>query len=342
MKKMRVIAAVVMLCLLTGLMAGCSILNGDVIVSVNGEKVYNDEFVWYLSIVQQNMLQNAGVSTAEQANTFWMTTEIEGKNAADVAKERAVENAVLTKVLCQKAAEMGISLTDEDKNQIQQQINTEINEVGGRMAYEKRLEELGTTSDGYTKFVETMQLAGKVESQIMQQPEYVVTEDQARASIKDTYITAKHILLTTMDEATGVSYEAAEIEAVKAQADDLYNQIMNGADFDKLMNEYCQDPGLATNPDGYTFGKGQMVPEFEETAYALEIGAVSKPVQTDYGFHIIKREELKLTDADIETYLATEMQVMQYQKINEAYEQWKNSATVEIKEDNLAKVSIIQ
>ena len=88
------------------------------------------------------------------------------------------------------------------------------------------------------------------------------TEEQIRAS---------HILVDTEEEAI-----------------DLHLQLADGADFATLAQEYSTDTGSAENGgDLGWFSRGQMVTEFEEAAFALEIGQLSEIVETDYGFHII-------------------------------------------------------
>ena len=135
---------------------------------------------------------------------------------------------------------------------------------------------------------------------------------------------------------------AEEVTAAKAKADDLYKQIKDGADFDKLMNENSQDPGLATAPDGYEFGKGQMVPEFEEASYALAVNEVSEPVETSYGYHIIKRVPLDLTEEKLAQYTPQVTQTLQLEKINAEFEKLAEELNVEVNEKALAKMEIIR
>jgi len=79
----------------------------------------------------------------------------------------------------------------------------------------------------------------------------------------------------------------------KEEAEAIIKQLEGGADFQKLANEHTTDPSGKTNGGdlGY-FGPGQMVPEFEKAAMALEPGSYTKePVQTQFGWHVIKVED---------------------------------------------------
>jgi len=93
-------------------------------------------------------------------------------------------------------------------------------------------------------------------------------------------VRASHILLNT-----GGKDEAA----VRKQAEDLLAKIKGGADFAELAKKYSEDPGSKEKGgDLDYFPRGQMVPEFEKTAFELKPGQVSELVKTQYGFHIIK------------------------------------------------------
>ena len=88
-------------------------------------------------------------------------------------------------------------------------------------------------------------------------------------------IRASHILVA----------DEAEANAIKAQLD-------GGADFATLAKEKSIDPGAANGGDLGFFGKGMMVAPFEAAAFALtDIGQISAPVQSQFGWHIIKLEE---------------------------------------------------
>lgn len=106
-----------------------------------------------------------------------------------------------------------------------------------------------------------------------------VTEDELKQYYNQykPQIRASHILVK--DEKTA--------QEIKAKLD-------KGEDFAKLAKEYSQDAGSAQNGgDLGWFGPGKMVKEFEDAAYALNVGQVSQPVKTEYGYHIIKVTDKK-------------------------------------------------
>jgi len=80
--------------------------------------------------------------------------------------------------------------------------------------------------------------------------------------------------------------EPRDIEPIAAA---ILDRIRAGEDFDTLMRTYGEDPGMANNPQGYTFTRGFMDPPFEEATAALEIGEISGLVRGHWGYHIIKR-----------------------------------------------------
>jgi foldase protein PrsA len=76
----------------------------------------------------------------------------------------------------------------------------------------------------------------------------------------------------------------------QSEALTVLERIKNGEKFGKLAKELSIDSGSAKRDGnlGY-FGRGKMVKEFENAAFNLQVGQISEPVKTQYGYHIIKR-----------------------------------------------------
>ena len=77
----------------------------------------------------------------------------------------------------------------------------------------------------------------------------------------------------------------------EAEAIDILQDLHHGASFTALAQVKSLCPSGKKGGDLGSFGRGQMVKPFEKTAFALEKGAISQPVKTEFGWHIIKRTE---------------------------------------------------
>jgi foldase protein PrsA len=109
-------------------------------------------------------------------------------------------------------------------------------------------------------------------------------------------------------------------------------EIAEGGDFAKLAAEYSTDTETADNGGslGY-FGKGNMVDEFEDVAFDLDIGKVSDPVKSDYGYHIIKvtgKKEAK--KANLEDSKEEIKETLLSERLQEEYPAW----LAEVKKDH--------
>ena len=113
-------------------------------------------------------------------------------------------------------------------------------------------------------------------------------EEQLAEFSKSEERRASHILIKPSDES-----DAAR-QAAEDKARDLLKQLRNGADFAELARANSADPGSARQGGdlGY-FGHGMMVAAFEDKAFSMNKGEISEPVQTPYGYHIIKLTDIK-------------------------------------------------
>jgi len=112
---------------------------------------------------------------------------------------------------------------------------------------------------------------------------------------ENAVVKASHILISLNDNK----------DSAKAEADKIYKMATSGKDFAELAKSYSKDPGSGSKGgDLGFFGKGQMVASFEEAAFAANIGDITKPVESQFGYHIIKvydkqSDEIKFSEIKI-------------------------------------------
>ncbi len=136
-------------------------------------------------------------------------------------------------------------------------------------------------------------------------------EDQAvePESITDEDVSAyysEHPEAFLEDDRVSLSYvmipkqpSVADSQRVVRQIEELYDQLVNGADFETLARDFSEDTSNASEGgDLGFFGRNAMVPEFEAAAFETPPGTVSQPVKTEYGWHIIKVEETAVRDGE--------------------------------------------
>ena len=114
--------------------------------------------------------------------------------------------------------------------------------------------------------------------------------DQTNENIgPDGLVNASHILLRIAQKASD-----AEQQEAKRRIDSVYTALQAGADFEALAKQVSQDPGSARRGGvlGW-FARNQMVKEFEDAAFALQPGQMSKPFLSPYGWHIVLVKERK-------------------------------------------------
>lgn len=100
-------------------------------------------------------------------------------------------------------------------------------------------------------------------------------------------VTASHILL--MYEGSQRSSATRSKDEALSEIQDLKTRLEEGADFGELASAHSDCPSGQSGGDLGPFGRGMMVPAFENAAFSLEVGSTSDVVETPFGYHLIQR-----------------------------------------------------
>lgn len=319
MKKIKVAALMLILSLL---ISSCSSgTDAEVFATVGEETVSVGEVAFLTAQSTENIKkQMEGMSDSEKQD-YW-NTDVDGKKPADVIKENAAEYLINYAVFAQACKDEGITASSSE-------VKARMNSAYPQDDLKKYKNTYGISTDSVKKVVRKQILYQKYVARVLEKKEdFTPDESKLTELFKNNYIKAKHILLLTTDMSTGEKYSADKIEETRKKAEDLLNKVKKGEDFDELMMENSQDPGLQSAPNGYVFTEGEMVSEFYDAAKNLEVGGISDIVETSYGFHIIKR--VALLDTDMAA------------KKDELVSKYKNDYTDKFAEDLKTKYDVKQ
>lgn len=195
-----------------------------------------------------------------------------------------------------------IELTDEELRRIYrdqtERIGFEYVEFGSRRFVDEAKEQL-TESDGAAFFethsedyrfpvrrsIEHVRFSGFQYREDMTVEDAEIEafyNDNMDMFTQEEQVKASHILIGTINQ-------NRPPEEAKKMAEDIYRQLQNGSDFAELAKEYSDDPGSAAKGgDLGFFPRGRMVGPFEDAAFGLQVDEVSQPVETQFGYHIVK------------------------------------------------------
>lgn len=230
----------------------------------------------------------------------------DGTTGADFIKKNAEElfrEFESVKVL---AEENDLGFTDEDFKKFEENKQAVIDQMGGEESFKEQLSASGMNEAFFDYMTYAQMVYQKAyENLFTGEGKYALTAESIVQKATDGgFIRVKHVLVKTAED-------GSDVEAKKALATEIAAKATAGEDFDALIKEYGEDPGMESYPhgyiidqNGYTTTGSNMVTEFTEGSKALEVGGVSAPVQTSYGFHVIKRFpiDVESVNADFEAF----------------------------------------
>lgn len=271
--------------------------NDTVLLTVNGKGVTAEEYLYWLgNMTAYYEMMVSYYSGGYGGINFGEAIGEDGVTWDEQLKEIAYQNTLLLAVTPEAAAQYGVSLDDTDWAELIAQRESNIESAGSQEVYAYQLQAMGISDKAAFRLDQVSALFSKLQETYTDLvlngsgPEAVTDEKMAEYLNTEGILRAKHILLLTKDMDSGEEYDDAKKAEQKAKAEDILSQLRaDPSRFDELMNEYSEDSGLSTFPDGYLFGEGEMVDEFYNGTKALEVGGISGLIQSTYGYHIILR-----------------------------------------------------
>ena len=281
----------------------CGVSPDAVVASVDGNGATADlitYWIGYNATYLNSYMQYYGGGALD-----WDYVMSDGTAMPDYVKNDVLTTVKQELVIENLAEKYGVELTDEQLSAMESDEQGFIEQYGGEEGFDAELAKLGLRRETYERITRTNYLYQDLYKLYLTEGSalYASNEDLAAYAAAQGYITADHILLTTVDTATGEALSDEAIAEKKALAEELAEKLKNYTGYDlasyfaELADEYSEDPGRASNPTGYTFTTGSMVQEFEDAAYALDEGAVSDIVESKFGYHILLRLPLDKTAA---------------------------------------------
>lgn len=256
-------------------------------------------------------------------------------------KGQILEKMIATKLLVARATP---SDRDEGKLTASRMIADGKEKAGSEGSYRRRLLAVGSSPEKYeAEILEQATVQAVIERELGKKE--IVSdadirkyyEDHAEAYREPEKARVQHILFATRKIPSGEPLPLDQRLAKKAAAEKTVTRARNGEDFSKMVQELSDDPESKPKNGELTFvkGRGIVPPQFESATFSLEVGKISDPVLTVFGYHVIKLLE-KIPPAQVPLEKVQErirsglQREAVQKKLPEFVERLKKDAAVEI------------
>lgn len=219
---------------------------------------------------------------------------------------QALDALILEKIIDSEVKKQDIKIPDKE---VEKELDAMKDGFGGEEGFKQAIAQSGITEETLKENIVMNLSINKLID-----PYISISDDEIKTYFEDNKadlgqkeeVKASHILVETEEEAKEVK-----------------EKLNAGGDFAKLAAEYSTDVTKDKGGDLGFFAKGAMLPEFEKTAFSLEIGKISEPVKSQYGYHIIKVDDKKgAKEAKLEDVKDDIKKSIKEGKSQEAYGEW--------------------
>lgn len=286
-------------------------------VAIVGDNVITgEEFTYYFSQNVQNTMMQYNYQN-QDVNSF-LNTSLGDSTIGDMIKQQTLTQVVQIEVLLQEAKKEGFkpdqAKMDEAWGYMEQSINSGA-EAYGMSANEFCKEAFGTSLNKAKQFDNNlytvrMYMDEKIKAIPVDDAELAAYYEENKVNFD--YNVVSHILVKCEKDA-----EEAVIKEKEKAAQDILDKVNAGEDFASLAKEFSEDTGSKdTGGIIQVQQNGMMVPEFEEWAFSNKLDATGI-VRTDFGFHIMKMNEINDSLEAQKENITFTFQSEKYQKIVE-------------------------
>lgn len=279
--------------------AFCS--NGPAVARVNGEEISQLRLERYFV----EYLEDQGRALGS----------IRNPKAYKQLRKAALDALIDKELLWQESVKRGVVVSDAA---VQSQVDQTRQAFGGAEVFARRLEDAGFDEATYIEYTRRDLAAQQMFAELTKVSEPDEKEVQAfftehRAEMnRPEQVQARHILIKVPQGA-----QPSTVEAARLRLEAMRTSISAGADFASVARAGSEDASASEGGDLGYFSRGRMLPEFEAAAFALAPGAVSEPVRTAVGWHLIyvqnRMQETDVTQEQglemVRAYLARQKQV---------------------------------
>ncbi|MGL4912999.1 MAG: peptidylprolyl isomerase [Romboutsia sp.] len=332
MKKLMSIAMSIMLGI-TMTACSSSSKSEDIVATVNGMNITSGDYEKTLALYKQS-------AEAMYGPSIWDTEIEKGIKYKDTFKQDMLSQMISVEAVYEDAKKQNLLPSKEEVDKTFKELKKTIDKD---KEYKKNLEKLGI-NDEYLKKQQEQDLAIKKykenfdkTTKISDEELKKYYEDNKKQYYKDE-VRASHILISTLDKDNKPLSETKKKEA-KKKAEDMLVRAKGEEEFAALAKENSDDPGSGSQGgDLGFFGKGKMVPEFEEAAFSLKVNEISDIVESQFGYHIIKVTDKVDEQVPFEEVKDSIKTLLLDQKFSKQVEKISKEAKVEKNEDIIKKI----
>lgn len=277
-----------------------------------------DSYPGYIQNLAQLKAQNADIEKTD-----------EGKTQIKELKTQVLDSMITNLVIMQQAKKLNI---DANSKEITDQVNKQFDEIKKSFNDDKKfadaLKQAGYTEQGLKDAIREKAVSDKVEEEVTKSVK--ITDDKAKE-----YYEMNKLNYTTKPDMIKLAHILVK---TKEEADKVETRLKNGEDFAKLAKELSTDTGSKDNGGVYEvpYVNSGMDETFMKAALGQKEGQISKPVQTQYGYHVIKT--IKKTEYPYKPYESVKAEIIttltsqeKESTFNKKVAEWKKATTIETK-----------